>query len=112
YRPRFAGSLPEATELLSSKGRGRVGFLLFQNILRAVIQPGINLTAEGQHRAAALTARPSHGKPQITLPPLHGASTTLEISGDFLPGIENVPMGKNFIHEWRTSHDGKRRAGC
>src|SRR5262249_31956755 len=113
YRPRFARSLLEAIELLSSMGRGRVrrGLLFFQNILRTAIQPGINLTADGQHRAAALTARPSHGKPQITLPPLHGADTTLEISGDFLPGIENVPMDKNFIHEWRTSHARSQEKG-
>src|SRR5215831_16263013 len=44
-------------------------------------------------------------KPQITLPPLHGADSALEISGDFFPGIENVSIGDNFIiHESRTSH--------
>jgi hypothetical protein len=38
------------------------------------------------------------------LPPLHGADSALEISGDFFPGIENVSIGDNFIHESRTSH--------
>jgi hypothetical protein len=50
--------------------------------------PPVQLIFERKHRTARTAAQPSNRQAQLSFPALHGSNATIQLGGDFFPGLQ------------------------